>query len=353
MNHYQKLLKQYKQPKKTTPDDFFMNNSINLDEEFSGNKTLLQNAIISQDDDIFNSIIKIKKEYATKPHDVNIVDKTPKKWTALHYSVSNGVVYGERMLKELLDLGANPNIEDSEGKIPLYMAVEMGASSLIEMLLNHGSNPNKGLLLHTALVSDKPEAFNLLLNKDIIDIELVDEEGNTALHLAGRFGFKNEADALINKAKAKDIIKKYINIQNKDGNTILHEAAEAGKYSEFGNIIHLEKLDKSIKNKQGKTAEDIDKDIRDKKNKEELNKEVNQIRKRNKEEEKFKDKIILGERSKKYREVKENKEVILTVPFYSKAWFKSFIVFLILMGIFYCFFSFYIRSKPEVLKRSH
>jgi hypothetical protein len=49
----------------------------------------------------------------------------------------------DKILKLLLAKGADPNIEDNEGKTPLYWAIFTENSEATNILLQHGANPNK------------------------------------------------------------------------------------------------------------------------------------------------------------------------------------------------------------------
>lgn len=78
-------------------------------------------------------------------------------------------------------------------------------------------NANGQSVLHIAVIHDKSDIVEYLLEKKVCDINDVDIYGNTALHWAAKKGFQDVLLQLI-QSKAD------INIQNYEGNTPLHLA---------------------------------------------------------------------------------------------------------------------------------
>jgi ankyrin repeat protein len=92
---------------------------------------LLYNAVItSKVDDVRNLL-----DSGVDPNIENNKRKTPLYWAAY--------TKNDKIVKLLLDKGADPNIEDNEGKTPLYWAVFTGNIHATNILLQHGANPNK------------------------------------------------------------------------------------------------------------------------------------------------------------------------------------------------------------------
>lgn len=56
--------------------------------------------------------------------------------TPLHKAV---FYYSERVVKLLVDSGANINVRDYEGRTPLAVARKQGFDRMIEILLKHGA----------------------------------------------------------------------------------------------------------------------------------------------------------------------------------------------------------------------
>ena len=70
---------------------------------------------------------------------VNINKRDYKGYAPLHYAVMNG---GAALVKRLLDMGANPNVQSVFFKErPLHLAVKAGKIPVIKVLLEYGANP--------------------------------------------------------------------------------------------------------------------------------------------------------------------------------------------------------------------
>ena len=102
-----------------------------------------------------------------------------------------------RVVKLLLDAGANPNVEYDERETPIYIAIylarygdDLTSSKLVKMLLDAGAMPNnatKGLTpLHVALKLGKIEVVKVLL-KGGADPNIRNLEGETLLHVADNY----------------------------------------------------------------------------------------------------------------------------------------------------------------------
>ena len=98
--------------------------------------------------------VKNLLDSGVNPNIENMEGKTPLYWAAY--------TKNDKILKLLLAKGAEPNIEDNEGKTPLYWAAFTGNSEVTKILLQYGANPNKP-----------------------------DKKGNTPLSIAEKFNKKN------------------------------------------------------------------------------------------------------------------------------------------------------------------
>lgn len=110
--------------------------------------------------------------------------------TPLHYAAEWQI---DSAVSVLLEKGANPNVQNSNGETPMFSAVKSDSISTIRLLLQKGANK-----------------------------EIRDYLGNTPLHSCVRYDAKNTAVVLISGGID-------VNAQNISGKTALHEAARAGK----------------------------------------------------------------------------------------------------------------------------
>ena len=115
---------------------------------------------------------------------------------------------------------------DGIGNTPLHYAAEWKLDSSVAVLLEKGANPNMQnsngeTPLFNAVKSDSPSTIQLLLDKGA-DKNMRDYLGNTALHACVRWDARDAAKKLISNGST-------INAQNISGKTPLHEAAKAGR----------------------------------------------------------------------------------------------------------------------------
>lgn len=109
-------------------------------------------------------------------------------------------------VRELLELGADPNPECHDGFPPLFAALWMSARSdtneLVRLLLSFGADPNQRghndyTVLHVAVLEENPEALEMLLaaGADPALRTRIDEL-ETPLELAQREGLDESAALL-------------------------------------------------------------------------------------------------------------------------------------------------------------
>ncbi len=148
--------------------------------------------------------------------DVNALDTHGK--TPLHYAASIGRF---SIVKKLVENGANPHIKDQSHKTPLVYAIEKNRIKVI-IYLSQVAN-------QTALQEDDP-FFTAAKEGDIDllsyhlarrDINSVNQDGKTALHIASEEGKLEIVSFLLNLGASKDLL-------DHDGRTALNYAKLSG-----------------------------------------------------------------------------------------------------------------------------
>lgn len=202
---------------------------------------------------------------------------------AVKYSSADAV-------RSLLDRRGNPSAKNERGETPLHIAAREGNSAIVSMLLNSGSDVNSKsnkretplhmavlnedidtmitLLEHGASISaancekttpvhlaalwgPTPELLATLLKniKRSCDLDLRDEDGNTALHIA-------VVDD--SSAKVAMLLEKGANVlaTDKGGETPIHWAARYGTLEPLATVLKNVKrsCDLDLRNENGDTA---------------------------------------------------------------------------------------------------
>lgn len=118
----------------------------------------------------------------------------------LHRSMNSSVSSQAslRTMDSILSLGADPAIEDGDGRLPVRIAVEEMEARHLQLLIGYGApipryvrdgRPGKGVqrtgLLHIAARRGKDDIGRLLLERGT-DPDLIDDDGDTALMIAVR-----------------------------------------------------------------------------------------------------------------------------------------------------------------------
>ena len=149
----------------------------------------------------------------------------------------------------------NPSISvilhsrDDLGRTALHLASLVGNPLIVELLISHNDITTSGLYkpancinckdvygmtpIHYACMKGHQNVVLLLLHADA-DHNVIDNEKNTALHVAANYGNESCVKALLYYAEHKSCVLS-INAQNVAGDTSLHLAAKWG----FSNIVEI------------------------------------------------------------------------------------------------------------------
>lgn len=137
----------------------------------------------------FSNIVKKLLDAGANP---NLQDEEGR--TALSWAIEDPTAEF-RTIRLLVEYGANPNIPDDYGRTPFHSACLMGKAAVIELLLSAGANPNEPgeknrtplhyLLMHNN--NDELEMVGLLLDAGA-NPTAVDAGGKSVLDYAKRIG---------------------------------------------------------------------------------------------------------------------------------------------------------------------
>ncbi|KJV54510.1 ankyrin repeat domain-containing protein [Orientia tsutsugamushi] len=175
--------------------------------------------------------------------------------TPLHVAACHGM--NGIIMQILPNSVANINLQDDGGKTLLHFAARTGSKDLVEFLCNRNADINitgKNTVVHSAAKNGHKDMVQFWLDRypNMINLNLQDNDGNTALHLVAkhRFTILPHDIHTPNHIGADDYDKRFIdvaemllnrgvdtNIQNNDGNTALHLALLS--YSGLLDITHL------------------------------------------------------------------------------------------------------------------
>ena len=114
----------------------------------------------------------------------------------------------QKTIEYFLELGADINAVDASENNASIIAIDNGKLKLLSFLIEKGINLHKMSLI-SSVANNKAKIVDLLLDTNI-DLNLVDENNNTALHHAILIKKSKIVEALVNKGVE-------LNIENKDG----------------------------------------------------------------------------------------------------------------------------------------
>ncbi|XP_030025726.2 LOW QUALITY PROTEIN: protein phosphatase 1 regulatory subunit 12B [Manduca sexta] len=181
--------------------------------------------------------------------EIDVVDENG--CTALQRAAADGHV---EVVQLLLQHGADPNKQDNlHGNTAAHEAAWKGYSRCVSLLAHGGAelrarNAGGFAPLHLACQNGHNQSCREILLAGAPP-DLQNNYGDTSLHTAARYGHAGVTRILIS-AQCR------VSEQNKNGDTALHIAAAMGR-RKLTRILLEAGCDKSIKNQQGETARDI------------------------------------------------------------------------------------------------
>ena len=166
--------------------------------------------------------------------------------TALHLAATAGKF---DVVKFLLELGADPSLQNHKGKTSAGSAEE---NSHISDYLKEQIQLNLNFL--QAVHEEKYEKIKIFLTQGA-QINTRDEKGQTALHIAAAMGNRKILDHLLCELDSDT------NAQDHEGNTALHVAAAKGDAETAFDLLNFG-INTEIKNRKNEQAEDMPSTIR-------------------------------------------------------------------------------------------
>ena len=141
----------------------------------------------------------------------------------LIHKVVKSKVNEQKIMKILLEYGANPNLKDANGQTPLHLAIADDKIEIVKLLLeylvDYNSKDNSGNIpLTLAIKKNRIEIVELLLQYGV-DPNLKDDEGKFPLYLA----------IMDNNLEMVELLLKYganPNLKDSLGDTFLHKAVQ-------------------------------------------------------------------------------------------------------------------------------
>jgi ankyrin repeat protein len=200
--------------------------------------------------------LKYIKELLEWGHfDVNEIwlDENEQDWSFL---VLASILNKPKIVKILLDAGADPNLKHEDGDAALMWASSWGHSQVVQVLLSHPkTDPNiqnqyGEIVLMMASNRGHSQVVQEILKHPSIDINLQDSSGSTALHHASNQGHSQAVQVLLEHPNIDP------NLQNQYGNTALHFASGRGHSQVVEELLKRPNIDIEIKNNDCETAWD-------------------------------------------------------------------------------------------------
>jgi ankyrin repeat protein len=206
--------------------DYFIAKNAKLDVTCSWGMTVLETAIATREKDRYQAVAALLKAGAGPNASPSSDSRGAGSKSALHWAVEVG---NRKLVRLLLEHGANPNVADEDGDTPLHYLLSWRSKmdlATLEALLQYGADPNKvnadGETVLFSLSLDRkfrqwPEAIRNLVQSGA-DVNRKSPDGDTPLHHASRaWVVMSQIETLLELGADPTI-------ENEDGTSPLDEA---------------------------------------------------------------------------------------------------------------------------------
>ena len=205
-------------------------------------------------------IVKLLIDASGESVDVTICGKT-----FLHRTCRSNL----ETARFLVEYGADVNLQDDEGKLPLHVAAKEGNIDIVRFLLEQGSEVDVaddcGSVPLLLAAEHGNEKTSKLLLKHSNSVFITNQNSDTALHIAARHRLVNVVQSLLNLDTFKkqlsacgqmkeEFLQSFLLKRNRHGRTALHEAVVVSRNTETVEILLAHGSDVNAKDDNGKTA---------------------------------------------------------------------------------------------------
>lgn len=155
------------------------------------------------------------------------------------------------IVRMLLKKGADVNIKNNYNDTALTKALKHRNTKIVELLLTYDYTEAPHIynqVLHEVYTENSMILFDLLTEKNRINPNLQDNEGNTVLMEFAKLCDSDDVGKLLDQ---KDV---NVNISNNDGNTALMIAASLGSAEVLCKLLAIEQIGINMTNKNGVSA---------------------------------------------------------------------------------------------------
>ncbi|OIT18679.1 PREDICTED: uncharacterized protein LOC109222443 [Nicotiana attenuata] len=168
----------------------------------------------------------------------------------LKYAAKNGNSY---CISALIEAGADVNRRDSDGISAMSLAVKSGNLDSIQVLIESGYTIENSVdrFLHDAASTDRVDLMEILcLGYADIDLNSIDSQGRSAIHIAAIHGHVEVLQFLVSVGSDPDML-------DSQGWTPLHFAVNQGHVEAVDFLLNHSNFAKYAVTKQGKTAYEL------------------------------------------------------------------------------------------------